>query len=332
MSQHNFFELTAHWAMSAVESVGLVPTGEYFKLNSYENRVYDIFLEKEESPKELQQHIIIKIYRPQRWSVDALKEEQIFLNDLATNGVPVIQPYLWQGNTLHQYKGLYFALFKKGIGRLPQELSLQNLQSLGRILAHTHNIGETRCSDFRPTLCAEDYGWKHLERMEEWVAPEVSRRYFSSAETILNFLDDHLEPSDFLRIHGDCHRGNIIMNDIVDQKQHYPPFLLVDFDDFCNGPAVQDFWMLLSGPLSESKPELEHLIKGYEEFRTFPNYQVEWIEALRGLRIIHYASWIAKRWNDPIFPKYFPQFQDYIYWAEETEVLENIAWKLTQQN
>ena len=215
------------------------------------------------------------------------------------------------------------------MGRLPQELSLSNLKSIGRNLALIHNVGEKQEAVHRKYLNTNDYGWPALENLANWVSPEIWNRYMQASEEILNFLDDYLDDSSFFRIHGDCHRGNIIMTDSHDLEKHQaPPFFMVDFDDFCMGPAVQDFWMLLSGPLSESQNELDSLISGYEEFRHFPDEQIQLIEALRGLRIIHYAHWIAKRWQDPVFPTYFPQFREFIYWAEETEMLEKIAWQL----
>ena len=332
-NNHNFYGLNAHWAMSAVESLGLEPTGAYFKLNSYENRVFDIFLEKNQNPDELNEHIIIKIYRPERWSKEALVEEQIFLDDLHEAGIPVIKNYMINDESVHEYKGLYFALYKKGVGRLPQELSLTNLKSVGRTLALIHNVGEKQKAIHRKYLNTDDYGWPALENLSHWVSPETWNRYEQASEEILNFLDDNLDSHDFFRIHGDCHRGNIIMTDSYEvENNHTPPFFMVDFDDFCMGPAVQDFWMLLSGPLNESKNELDSIINGYEEFRLFPDQQIKLIEGLRGLRIIHYAHWIAKRWNDPVFPTYFPQFREYVYWAEETEMLEKIAWNLNSNH
>lgn len=327
--KHNFYGLTAHWAMSAIESLGLKPTGAYFKLNSYENRVFDLFLEKGQNPEDLNDHIIIKIYRPERWSKLALIEEQTFLDSLYEAGIPVIKNYSINNESVHEHKGLYFALYKKGVGRLPQELNLTNLKSIGRTLALIHNVGEKQKSVHRKALNTDDYGWPALENLSNWVSPESWNRYCQASEEILNFLDDQIDESQFFRIHGDCHRGNIIMTDShVAETTQQPPFFMVDFDDFCMGPAVQDFWMLLSGPVSESKSELDNLISGYEEFRHFPDQQINLIEGLRGLRIIHYANWIAKRWKDPIFPSYFPQFREYIYWAEETEMLEKIAWNL----
>ncbi len=324
---HNFYGLTADWAMSAIESLGLRPTGEYFKLNSYENRVFDIFLEKGLNPDELDGHIIIKIYRPDRWNEKALLEEQDFLKDLDEAGIPVIKSYKINEQYLHTFKGLFFTLYKKGIGRLPQEFNSGKLQSIGRTLALIHNVGEKKIAKNRKTLNTHSYGWPALENLSHWVSPETWTRYQKAAENILIFLDDYLDESQFFRIHGDCHRGNIIESDVYSESK-LPPFRFVDFDDFCIGPAVQDFWMLLSGPANETTNELNALIDGYEEFRTFPHEQIKLIEGLRGLRIIHYANWISQRWKDPVFPIYFPQFREYIYWAEETEMLEKIAWNL----
>jgi Ser/Thr protein kinase RdoA (MazF antagonist) len=131
-------------------------------------------------------------------------------------------------------------------------------------------------------------------------------------------LDDLLIYQEFIRIHGDCHKGNLLHNG--------QQFFLVDFDDFCTGPVIQDFWMLLSGDGEEAEREREEILQGYEELREFPHHQWEWVPFLRGLRIISYAGWIAKRWEDPSFPRLFPEFNTYSYWAEEVEALEKIAW------
>ncbi len=322
MNKNNeFYNLTADWVMTALEQLGFEPTGKYFKLNSYENRVYDIFLEDGSSQHK---NLIVKVYRPNRWPLEALQEEQDFLNELDDNGIPVIKSLSINSKNIFEYQNLYFTICKKGVGRLPQELLGDQLKSVGRVLAHIHNVGEGKETLHRKHLLPDDYGWPSLDILNQFVAPEIWSRYEKASTLILEYLDAELENHNFQRIHGDCHRGNLIKSENSDT----PPFFFVDFDDFCMGPVIQDFWMLLSGPLKESKQELDQIISGYEEFRNFPDGQLHLIEPLRGLRIIHYAAWIARRWKDPVFPSIFPNYTDYVFWAEEVEILEKIAWSL----
>jgi Ser/Thr protein kinase RdoA (MazF antagonist) len=188
-------------------------------------------------------------------------------------------------------------------------------------MAQVHNIGARKKAPNRPVLDTSYYGgWETLDNLQDWVTPELRGRYNAAAEDILYAIDDNFDPSEFIRIHGDCHKGNLLNNGTQ--------FFLVDFDDFVNGPVVQDFWMLLSGDQETFGEEKDLIISGYEELREFPDHQWSWIPMLRGLRIISYAGWIAKRWVDPSFPRIFPEFNTYRYWAEEVEALEKIAWSI----
>ena len=171
----------------------------------------------------------------------------------------------------------------------------------------------------------DDFGWDSLDILEDWVAPEVWGRYEAAASGILEFLEDNMEDFPVHRIHGDCHKGNILQ---TDPKQGPKELFFVDFDDFINGLAVQDFWMLFSGDETENHDELQSFLSGYEEFRQFDRDQLILMPAFRGLRIIYYGAWIVRRWADPSFPKLFPEFRNFTYWAEEVEALEKIAWQL----
>lgn len=330
--REQFYQLTPDAVLCGVEQSGYVTTGEYIQLNSYENRVFDIFLEPELNPPELNGRVIAKYYRPLRWSHEAILEEHFFLHELFTADIPVITPLEQKTklspaatSTLSTYQGLYLALFKKGLGRTPQELSFEQLRKVGRLLAQIHNIGEQKTARYRPTLHPKSFGWPTLELLKKWVAPEVWGRYQQAATQILEYLEDHMDINSFIRIHGDCHKGNLL---IKDQRDEPESFFFVDFDDFCNGPAAQDFWMLFSSDEQFNQEEQQAILAGYEDLRRFPADQLKLFAPLRGLRILHYAGWIARRWHDPTFPQLFPQFTSYTYWAEETEALEKIAWSL----
>lgn len=319
MSQSpTFHQLSPDMVMEATEAAGFEPTGEFSQLNSYENRVFDVKLEDG-------RRVIAKFYRPGRWSRDSLLEEHEFLQDLQAEGIPAVAPLLLSGgSSLILHEGLWTAFFPKVLGRLPDEFVGDDLQKVGRLLAKVHNVGVRKKARHRPVMDSSYHGgWPTLERLEEWVAPEVADRYFAAAEIILQEIDEVIDPRQFHRIHGDCHRGNLLHNG--------QEFFLIDFDDFVTGPVIQDFWMLMTGDEAFTD-EQSLILKGYEELREFPHHQWAWIPLLRGLRILMYSGWIAARWTDPSFPRLFPTFRDYTYWAKETEALERISWSLGASN
>ncbi|MCK6598601.1 MAG: serine/threonine protein kinase [Bdellovibrionaceae bacterium] len=311
----NFFNLDPENVLVAAELAGFEPTGLFTQLNSYENRVFDIRMENNES-------LIAKFYRPGRWNYSAISEEHDFLQELNQDDIPCLQPLILSNNsTIIEHQGIYVSFFPKFKGRMPQELLEPDFNRLGQLLARVHNVGARKEAPHRPYMDTSYYGgWQTLNTLQNLITPEVRTRYLNAAENILDFIDAEFDPSEFIRIHGDCHKGNVL--------QHENLFYLVDFDDFANGPIIQDFWMLFNYNHDTLQKEKDLLVEGYEMFREFPFHQWDWVEALRGLRIIMYAGWIAKRWSDPSFPKLFPDFGSYSYWAEETEALEKIAWSL----
>ena len=312
MSKQGFHNLDPELVLKATELAGFQPTGEFTQLNSYENRVFDIRTEDE-----LQPRVIAKFYRPNRWSGECILEEHAFLQELADEGIPAVTALTQKNSsTLNSFEEMYVAFFPKVLGRMPVEFLGNDLLSVGRRIAQMHNVGAKHDFSYRPVIAEHPWTpWETLDYLSEWVSPEVWSRYEKAAETVIESLNSKVNPDEFIRIHGDCHRGNLLTND--------KEFFFVDFDDTCMGPAVQDFWMLFSS--LESQKEQELLIQGYEEFREFPYHQLNWIDELRGLRILSYAGWIARRWTDPSFPKIFPDFNSFSYWAEETEALEKIV-------
>ncbi len=322
MSKEDFYSLTPDEVMKALEIEGFSPTGQFTQLNSYENRVFDIHLEPgtREAPR-----VIVKFYRPGRWNELALLDEHGFINDLALAGLPVVAPLrLRNGKTIRASQNIWFTVFPRALGRMVDEFQIADFHRLGRTLAHLHNVGAARQARNRPILTTEAYGDESLRLLQSWIAPEVINRYNKSAEYILARCRDPLNKATRLRIHGDCHRGNILKTDFKDRASE---FFLVDFDDCCTGPAIQDFWMLLSeAETSEiGVRELNMLLEGYTELRHFNDRELQLIPLLRGLRILYYAAWIARRWEDPSFPQIFPQFLEYDYWSNEATALERIA-------
>lgn len=304
--------------MAATEFAGFEPTGEFTQLNSYENRVFDIRLESSTNVGP----VIAKFYRPGRWSQETILDEHRFLHDLHQEGIHVVAPMkLANDSTVIDFQGLLTSFFPKFRGRMPDEIMPQDLASIGRLLARVHNIGSQKIAEHRPWLDTSYYGgWETLDDLQDWIAPEMRQRYNLAAEKILLHFDNRIHTDNYIRIHGDCHRGNLLNNG--------QEFYLVDFDDCVMGPEIQDVWMLLSGDQDTQQQELAEITKGYEELREFPDHQIPWIPILRGYRIIGYAGWIARRWEDPSFRKIFPDFEEYRYWAEETEAIEKIAWTL----
>ena len=308
-----FYNLDPNLILLSAEKNGYAVTGELIQLNSYENRVFEIRLEDRNS-------IIAKYYRPGRWSAATILDEHHFTAELKSESLEVAEALvLKNGSTLDQIENINYAFFDKVRGRLVQEFRPEHYRKLGRWIARLHNIGRRKEAEQRAYLGpSEDQKWLALEQLIKTVSPEVRGRYEKAAYHIFETLDDKLLDVSFIRTHGDLHRGNIL--EAADES-----FVIVDFDDMINGPIIQDFWMLLPSEETEGSIEYENLVSGYSELSEFPHEQLELIPWLRGYRIINYAMWIKNRWKDPSFPKLFPDFGSYSYWAEETESIEKIA-------
>jgi Ser/Thr protein kinase RdoA (MazF antagonist) len=298
----DFYNLTPDAVMRATELAGFSPTGEFLQLNSYENRVFRIKLEDKTS-------LVAKFYRPGRWNQNQLQEEHDFLNELDGEGIPVNRPL-----KMILFEGIWVAFFPLFLGRSVTEILPQDWEKLGRLLARVHNVGERHESAHRLWMTSEHpNGWPALVELEKWVDPSLKKRYFEVAENLMGLYEDSVSVDSFFRIHGDLHKGNLLSRD--------EQFFLVDFDDHVMGPAIQDMWMLFSES-EQFEFEKENLLRGYEELREFPHEQWAWVPLMRGFRLMGYSAWIARRWQDPSFPRLFPDFNSYSYWAEETEALE----------
>jgi Ser/Thr protein kinase RdoA (MazF antagonist) len=320
--QDLFYALMPDLVLNAVENCGWLTTGEYLQLNSYENRVFSVRLEEPVGAQ-----VIVKFYRPQRWSERAILEEHFFLEELQQQGVSVIAPLAQTGGTtLSLQHGLWCAVFPKAKGRMPQEFSNADLTRLGRVLARLHNVGSQQRSQARPIYDVEQFAEPALHLVEPLISPVFRDRYLEAAHNILDYLDHELDPRQFQRIHGDCHRGNVLQTDEPGQP---PELFLIDFDDFGMGPVAQDFWMLFRRDDEDFGDEIDAFLAGYTELREFNHEDLRLMEPLRGMRIIHYAAWIARRWTDPSFPQLFPQFGSDAYWLDETQALEQVAQRIT---
>ncbi len=316
METHAFAGLTPDHVLDAVDSLGLRSDGRLLALNSYENRVYQVGME-DGAP------IVAKFYRPQRWSDASILEEHAFVSDLASREIPVIPALTMHDRTLHTYADFRFSVFAKHGGRAPELDNPATLEWLGRFIGRIHAVGAIAPYQHRPTLDIVSFGEEPSAYLlnHDFIPielVEVYRGVVAQALDGVRHCFDHAGAVASLRLHGDCHIGNVLW---TDAGPHF-----VDFDDSRMGPAVQDLWMLLSGERNEMARQLADLLAGYEDFHDFDPRELHLIEALRTLRLIHYAAWIARRWDDPAFPAAFPWFNTQRYWQDRIlELREQIA-------
>jgi Ser/Thr protein kinase RdoA (MazF antagonist) len=314
-----FTGLSPDVVLDAAASVGLDVDGRLFALNSYENRVYQLG-----SPTG---HLVLKFYRPERWSDEQIDEEHQFSAELAAAELPVAAPVVVAGRTLFTYREFRFAAFPWMRGRAPELDASEARQLLGRSLARVHQIGALRAFQLRPHIDIQRLGIDAcLQVLASDLMPEVLRdRYIETSETLLERIEQGFEralPLRQIRIHGDCHLGNLLWN------EQGPAF--VDLDDCATGPRVQDLWMLLAGSRADQRRQWAELLEGYTQFGDFDFHEVMLIEPLRTLRMLHHAAWVSHRWLDPAFPRAFPWFGEHRYWEgylndlrEQVEVLED---------
>lgn len=305
-----FFNLTPDIILRALEEAGFAPSGHCMALNSYENRVYDLRLEDNS-------HVVAKFYRPGRWTREQILEEHRFLADLRADEIPVCAPLeLSGGTTLREMEGILYAVWPRTGGRVPDELSDEELAMLGRLCARIHNNGAAGKAPHRIELTGESYGLQPLAfLLERNFLPEHCRgRYEKAVREVVDIYESLRAGVPFHRIHGDCHLGNLLRGS--------EGYFFLDFDDFLSGPAVQDVWMLVPARDTEGLRARRVFLDAYRTFRDFDDAWLRLVEPLRALRFIRYAAWIAMRWDDPAFPAAFPHFGTVEYWENETRDLE----------
>jgi Ser/Thr protein kinase RdoA (MazF antagonist) len=320
-----FARLTPDLILNAVDSLGLATSGQLLALNSYENRVFQVGLDDPDGSRAVP--VVVKFYRPQRWVDEAILEEHAFVTELAQAEVPAVPPRAIGGRTLHLYEGFRFAVFDRRGGRAPELSDRAVLERIGRFVGRLHAVGARSDYRHRPVLDVESFGVEPSTYLlgAGWIPPELADVYRGVVRDAIAQTRHCFERAGRvkrLRVHGDCHEGNLLWTD--SGAQPGPHF--VDFDDSRTGPAVQDLWMLLSGSRQEMQRQLSDLLAGYEDFAEFNPHELELVEALRTLRLIHYSAWIARRWLDPAFPAAFPWFDSPRYWeARILELREQIA-------
>ena len=322
--------LSAPVVLDALDGVGLRGDGRLLTLNSYENRVYQAFLEDGRV-------VVAKFYRPGRWSDEQIAEEHAFAAELVAAECPVAAPMelapqahaplpvrLLGTPTLAEVEtdaGAYrYAVSERRAGRAPELEDDETLAWIGRFIGRIHAVGATRSYAHRRTLDVAGFGIEPRDWLlaSGVIAPELLPRWKSAADRAIDAaasafdrLGDALAP---LRLHGDCHVGNLLWSAAG------PHF--VDLDDTLTGPAVQDLWLLLSGEPQAARRQLAALLSGYERFADFDDRQLALVEPLRTLRMLHHSAWLARRWDDPAFKAGFPWFGEPSYWAQQAIELD----------
>lgn len=310
-----FLALTPDRVLEAVEAAGLETRPVCYPLNSFENRVYEVELAD-------RSRIIAKFYRPGRWSREQILEEHRFLAELDAAEIPVgtVRPFP-DGDTLKTIESIFYALFERRGGRAPDEVSEALAERLGMLAGRLHTVGAQRSGEPRLTMNADTFIRVNLDWLEahDTLPAHLAGRYLDTGRRLADLLDALMEGVEGQRIHGDLHLGNVLDRD---GQLH-----LVDFDDMVVGPPVQDVWLALPGRGTWSDRLRDLFLSGYEQFRLFDHATLRLVEPLRALRMIHYATWLARRWHDPIFPATWPHFGTEDYWTRETEGLEEqLSW------
>lgn len=311
-----FSSLTPDIVLDAFDAKGLRSDGRMLALNSYENRVYQIGMEDQPA-------LVAKFYRPGRWSDAAILEEHAFVQELVAQEIPVVPALTLAGTTLHVYQGFRFALFPRHGGRAPELEDAATLEWMGRFIGRIHAVGALRPFTQRPVLDIATFGEEPRDYLlaHDFIPEELRETYRSVAAQALDGVRHCFARAGevaAIRLHGDCHCGNVLW---TDAGPHF-----VDFDDSRMGPAIQDLWMLLSGERADQVRQLSDLLSGYEDFAEFNPRELYLVEALRTLRLMHYAAWLARRWDDPAFKQAFPWFDTPRYWQDRIlELREQIA-------
>jgi Ser/Thr protein kinase RdoA (MazF antagonist) len=329
-SETPYAGLSPDIVLDALDAVGLRGDGRLIQLNSYENRVFQVFLEDGRV-------VVTKFYRPGRWSDAQIIEEHAFANELAAREIPVAA--VWSlaidqasrcadqitliGATLAQFDtplGIYrFSIGQRLAGRAPELEDTGTLEWLGRFIGRMHAVGALRPFEFRERLSVQTFGINERDWLlaQNLIPPDAEAAWRQVTQEALTAAAEAFGRSDTereIRLHGDCHLGNVLW---TNEGPHF-----VDLDDAVTGPATQDLWMLLSGDRGAMTRQLAAVLDGYEQFMDFDWRELRLVEPLRTLRIIRHSAWIARRWSDPAFPIAFPWFESPKYWAEQTTRLQ----------
>lgn len=307
-----FNHLSPETVLNSIESLGFSTTGRVMQLGSMENRVFEVEVDDVEINNVSDQFRILKFYRPGRWTKAQIQDEHDFLFDLVENDIHAIAPLKIDGETVFETKeGLFFTIFPKKGGRACDEWNDELLGQMGRLLARLHNTGLMRKAENRLKLDLNTFGTQNLELIlqSKYLPDEYRSQYESTCRDLLAMSKPLFENINYQRIHGDCHHGNIVLN-------NNNPFL-IDFDDMSTGPRVQDIWMITPGRDDYSLRQKDVLLDAYCSMSDFDFREIKLIEILRSLRIIHFTAWIGHRYEDQSFKRTFPTYGSQQYWEKE---------------
>ena len=312
---HPYEHLTPDVVLDAVESLGYLSDARILALNSYENRVYQVGIEGQEP-------IITKFYRPERWSRAQILEEHHFAFELVDLDVPVVPPVQIHGASLHHFEGFDFAVYQRKGGHAPELDNPDHLLVLGRLMGRLHNCGRTQPFATRPSFNLQEFARDSQQFLlhNQFIPDHLTTAYQTLTDDLIDATETIWQSvsTESIRLHGDCHPGNILWRD--------DSAFFVDLDDARSGPAVQDLWMLLSGDRASQTGQLSEILEGYQQFASFNFAELNLIETLRTWRIMHYAAWLGRRWQDPAFPHSFPWYNSERFWAEHIlELREQLA-------
>lgn len=315
----DFTSLSPDLMLDAIESLGLRVDSGLLALNSYENRVYQFHDEDK-------QKYVVKFYRPERWSKAQIQEEHDFAFELLEAELPIVAPLKFNGDSLFCYQGYSFALFPCRGGRIFEVDNLEQLEWMGRFIGRIHAIAATKPFEQRLSINSEEMLVTASEviKQSDFVPTSLTTPFFTILEQVTCLARQQFEQNtaQAIRLHGDCHAGNILW---TDSGPHF-----VDLDDCRQGPAIQDIWMMLSGDRQQQLLQLDTILSGYEEFYSFEHSELVLIESLRTMRVVNYMAWLCRRWQDPAFPRNFPWFNTEKYWEQQILMLKEQMSALQQ--
>ncbi|WP_448565069.1 serine/threonine protein kinase [Thalassotalea ganghwensis] len=317
MATFDFSTLSPDCILDGIESVGIYPESGLLALNSYENRVYQF-------TDQFGKKYVTKFYRPKRWSEAQIREEHEFAFELFDQELPIVAPLKLAGESLFSHQGFLFALFPCQGGRIFEVDNLDQLEWMGRFIGRIHAVSSKKAFNCRPSVDVQSFLIEGAQTIKAcgFVPQVISTAFFTILEQVVELAQQHYQPQKMIRVHGDCHAGNILWRD---EGPHF-----VDLDDCRMAPAVQDLWMMLSGERDQQLLQLDTLLLGYEEFCSFDTKELALIESLRSMRVINYMAWLCNRWQDPAFPHNFPWFNTEKYWEQQILMLKEQLSALQQ--
>ena len=317
MASFDFSSLSPDVIIDGLESKGFNVDSGLLPLNSYENRVYQFHDEN------LVKYVT-KFYRPQRWQLTQIQEEHDFSFELLEHELPIVAPLKRDGESLFEHQDYHFSVFPCRGGRIFEVDNLDQLEWMGRFIGRIHAVASKKSFTHRPAFTTDELliQAQHIIKASGFVPESLQEAFFTVLSQVIDLATQQYQVSTQIRLHGDCHAGNILWRD---EGPHF-----VDLDDCRTGPAIQDLWMMLSGDRQQQLMQLDTLLMAYEEFYSFESKELLLIESLRSMRVVNYMAWLCKRWQDPAFPRNFPWFNTEKYWEQQILMLKEQVSALQQ--